>query len=299
MDIRQAVKRVTDLRYREIRFPAFGREGKPVYHIRFFFGEGLMSMLYRAMTHIEYAEKHGYMPYIDLERYRTQYSVPGENAWERFFTQPKAYDPEQAKKGRYILSSCTPDRSGLKLYGEYWARAFSDYAEKGEYLRERIGVNPGILREMETSGIRTEGSLGVLARGTDYTSLRPKGHPAQPTAGEIAGMIDGALERRDYENIFLVTEDAAVRDRLLGRYGKRILLPEDGGVTEEYREGKMLYQSISAGKINDNARVYLKKILLLSRCEGLVAGKTNGSLMACILNGGKYGETSLFDRGFY
>ena len=64
-------------------------------------------------------------------------------------------------------------------------------------------------------------------------------------------------------------------------------------------ERKPLYKSLREADKISVAKVYLEKILLLSKCKYLIGGRTNGSLWACIFNDEKYEDVSLFDKGIY
>lgn len=69
------IKRINNLRYKEIKL---GKKREDViYVIRFFHGEGLMSMLYKALGNIEYAEQKGYIPMIDLKHFKNIYQNGG------------------------------------------------------------------------------------------------------------------------------------------------------------------------------------------------------------------------------
>ncbi|MCD8157615.1 MAG: hypothetical protein LUD77_01620 [Clostridiales bacterium] len=78
---------------------------KVLYVIRFYRREGLMSMLYKALHHIEYASHKGYIPYIDTKHFFNAYKIKGENSWEQFFSQPKAYQMASNKHRKVILAA--------------------------------------------------------------------------------------------------------------------------------------------------------------------------------------------------
>jgi hypothetical protein len=50
--------------------------------------QGLMSLYLQALRWIEYANKNGYLPYVDYKNYKTQYYDGNSNAWDYYFTQP-------------------------------------------------------------------------------------------------------------------------------------------------------------------------------------------------------------------
>lgn len=62
-------------------------------------------------------------------------------------------------------------------------------------------------------------------------------------------------------------------------------------------------QSILQQLLNKNPQKrgmeYLVKIVLLSRCKYLVSSITMGSIAAYSMNGGKYEDEMIFDKGVY
>lgn len=279
-------------------FKLFFKENKNdeiIYIIRFFPKEGLMSMLYKTLGQIEYAVNKGWIPYIDTQHFSNMYQVKDINSWESFFSQPMV--PREKNYTKYVIGN--PGRHGMELFTEYWASSFNNYEEKNEFLRRYIAVNKTNEKKVNeyTEILKLPTCLGVLCRGTDYVSLKPKGHPIQPSIDEIVEMIDDFL-KEEGSKIFLVTEDSKIKAKIDERYRKRVITIDDDIVFEQYHTGKMLADSIREQDKVSVASTYLIKILCLARCKRLVASKTNGSFMALILNGG-YTRTHVFDKGFY
>ena len=52
--------------------------------------------------------------------------------------------------------------------------------------------------------------LGVLARGTDYTLLRPYNHPIQPTITQLLNKAEKVIEKYQCKYIYLATEDSLI-----------------------------------------------------------------------------------------
>lgn len=285
MKTTEFIKKIYHIKDREFKlYLKQTDEDEVIYVIRFFPKEGLMSMLYSALKQIEYAISKGWTPYIDTQHFSNMYQVKKINSWECFFSQP-TITVKSKKSKKYIIGS--PMRNGTDLFKQYWAEAFANYEEKSGFLTKYIKLLPEI--ENKVIGYREEFELdkciGVYCRGTDYISLKPKGHPVQPSVDEMIKKISEFLEKES-ANIFLVTEDAKIKETLLQQFGERIVTLKEDKVFENYKEGKMLSDSIESQNKIDVASTYLMKILCLARCKRLIASKTNGSLMALIFNGG-------------
>lgn len=186
------------------------------------------------------------------------------------------------------------------LFGPYWSSAFDNFKEKAEWINQHVRVNSRIVNEIEELATQydVENCIGLYLRGTDYISLRPSGHYVQPALEEIIPAIDQFIEKYDAP-ILLVTEDNSFIDGLIYRYGNRIRVAIPENVIKSYKSGAVLSKSIAKQNAIRNGQQYLEKILLLSRCRYLIAGKTNGSLMSLIWNGDRYEDCFLFDKGLY
>lgn len=130
--------------------------------------------------------------------------------------------------------------------------------------------------------------------------MRPKGHPVQPNVDEVCDCIRKYLNLYN-RKVFLVTEDAEIKRKIMEEFPNKIVLIENDIVFNDYNKKDMLSNSIKKNDLNkiEVAKTYLIKILLLSKCRYLIASKTNGSLMALIMNGGKYEDSYLFEKGYY
>ena len=300
MKVVEIAKKIYHIKDREWKL--FFKENKKndevIYVVRFFPKEGLMSMLYKTLRQVEYAVSKGWVPYVDTQHFSNMYKVKGVNSWECFFTQPKV-PCEKKKYRKYVIGN--PGKHGTECFTEYWASAFNNYDKKNALLNKYIAIDNAIEKKVDEYAEKLQLStcVGVLCRGTDYVSLKPKGHPIQPSVDEVAAVIDKFLEEED-SRIFLVTEDSKIKAAISEQYKGKIITIDEDVVFEKYHEGKMLADSIGGQDKIRVASVYLIKILCLARCKRLIASKTNGSLMALILNGGGgYIQTHVFDKGFY
>lgn len=269
-----------------------------VYVIRFFKREGLMSILYKACEQLEYVEMQGYIPYIDMKHFPTIYKCDG-NAWECFFEQP-AEKELLNKKGKKVILAWTSRPPKTKWYEVYWAEAFCNYKEKNRIFSDYIRIKPEIQKKIDEIGkqLHIENCIGLLVRGTDYAALKPEGHPIQPELSDVMNKLDEFIEKY-HAKCFLVTEDKEIRSKMLTRYGEQIVTIPDDITMDNYQEGKMLGDSIEKNRSIVIGERYLEKIVLLSRCRYLIASRTNGSLMALIMNNEAYEDCWVFDYGMY
>ncbi|SCY70088.1 hypothetical protein [Butyrivibrio sp. INlla14] len=147
--------------------------------------------------------------------------------------------------------------------------------------------------------------LGVLARGTDYTQLKPKNHPVQPSFEQIADECEKRIKKKKYKYIYIATEDKKAVEYFQERFPNcEVLVNKRKYYDNFYADGttNLTVESFGYGRKHDRelkAVEYISSLVLLSRCDELIAGDCGGSRAAIYLNGGEYKRTYLFDLGRY
>lgn len=273
------------------------------------FGCGLFSFVFTHLGWMAWARRNDYIPVIDMRSYRTIYHRKGErgkvNVWDLFFEQPAGYsleDIERAHDVTIVNSFAVPpgERNFRPDIGDSEnVESFIGLGEWRTVAREMVRPRPSALdrfRSPELEEALQHGVLGVLARGTDYLALRPKGHPVQPSVGQLLEATESYLRdgHRD-ERIFLVTEDAAIANAFVERFGDRVILSKQQFV--DYSGGYLYESGEIVGNVARGA-AYLKAIVDLSRCKALIAGRTSGTMGAVLLSKG-FDFTKVFALGTY
>ncbi|MCQ2081384.1 MAG: hypothetical protein MJZ11_06975 [Lachnospiraceae bacterium] len=240
------------------------------------------------------------IPYVDMLHYKTQYKLKGKkNPWEAFFSQPPEFDEKYLDLNPpKILSRYSPPEYEVNnLFTQY---DFGLYSEKKKVFDSLFRFSPDITDNLDriAMDMNISDCIGVYARGTDYNALKPKNHHIQPSASQLIEKCDEYIKEHDLK-IFLVTEDNSIYSEFLNYYGDRIVKFDEDIHFDSYSEKVPLHEKIMSYDSIHVAQVYIKKILLLSKCKYLVGGKTSGSLWACIFNDEQYKDVYLFDNGVY
>lgn len=256
-------------------------------------GLGLFAYYVTMLARIEYALRHQMIPVIDMKNYANTFHKKNEvgkvNTWELFFEQPCNVSLEEALKSgkaRYVwddIPAYHPNDSLDFLYNDDIVSYYHAVAEK--YIRFQPDVLEVLQRkEKEILGAPDKRGrvLGVLARGTDYTGLKPYYNPIQPELEQLIRVIDEYCTRYSCERIFVATEDAEILEKLIRVYGSRLLY------TDQKRVSKVttyLYenQEFTDREPFERGIEYLTSIYLLSQCNGLIAGRTSGTVGTCIM----------------
>ena len=265
---------------------------------------GLFSLVLTNLGHIKYAIEKGYIPLVDLQNYNPFYqggATDNKNIWEYYFEQPYGYGLNDIKNSKKIILGNGIVTSDLEYpddniaYDEQKIDFWKSIAQK--YLI----VNEEIVKEAEKIADKIFGTskiLGVLARGTDYINMKPYNHPVQPSPEQLMEKIDEVMVKQGCDKIYLATEDKGIFSKMKNRYGDKIIALD---VERHETKGNQNINDVRRMQEKDDytmAKDYLITILLLSKCDCLVAGNTSGSIGALLLNK-EYEYQYIFNLGRY
>lgn len=271
-------------------------------------GLGLFAYYITMLAWIDYALKHDLIPVIDMQNFENQYHEEGQvgkvNTWELFFEQPCGVSVEEALasgKARYVWSdipSYHPNDSLDFLYNREIVAYYHSLAQK--YIRLQSDVEEYILQqERKIFGeCSNKDIIGVLARGTDYVDRKPYYNPIQPDVSELFVKIDEYSQTYGCKKIFVATEDLLILNKFQKRYGECLLFTDQKRVTKVKTELCDDKQFMSVPP-KMRGMQYLSSIYLLSRCKGLIAGRTAGTVGAVLQGGVNYEFLHIVTKGRY
>lgn len=266
---------------------------------------GLASHAITNLGHIAMALHAGYIPVVDTVRpdniFKEISIMTGQNAWELFFQQPfgKRLD-EVPEDGRVVYTAGIPQLrpdeniASNEAALDFWRRMARKFMPvSGDILKLADEV-------AEQLGMKGKRVAGVLCRGTDYVSTRPYQHPAQPEVEEVICKAKEVMEQYDCELCYLATEDESVWQAFRKELGDRLVCSQT--IYYEGTEDRMLCDVNAQWNVNvlEKNREYLTALVLLSRCNCFLSGKTSGMVLALLLaenfeyfytwDHGRYGE---------
>ena len=269
---------------------------------------GFMAHFVRALSMIAYADRKAMMPVIDMKTSRSvyiyDYEVGKVNAWEYYFEQPGeiSLDEALARKDSIIIppsfNTYSRPNSSLGFYydygGElsYWRDICRKYIRLSAPLRERL--------EREKQAFSGKRVLGVSVRGTDYTAFRNTNHPVQPSAEQVIAKVQEVMSAKNFNAIYLSTEDKNIVAKFMSHFGDSILLPEQEYVNFDPILRKDI-SNYSGNRENDrylSGLEYLTSKLLLCECDGLVTSMSGGAICAMLFSEG-FDYLHVFDLGVY
>jgi len=279
---------------------------------------GIGSILSLVITNIIYARKLGYIPVVDLLNVESQYhdkvKVGVENAWEYYFLQPSNYNLQDISNSKNVIISI--GESGNKkiinkrniankiyLFDKENINVILEYKK---YYKEYIKFIPEIKEKFENDYIKilkNKGRvLGVIGRGTDFISKKPKNHRVIPEPSVLLNKVIEIYKQEKFDYIYLATEDNDIfklfkdefSDKMLDNEQKRI---SQSDIENHYRlsDAEFDYGERQKYKLGID---YLSSINLLSKCSGICGGVTSATAIAYIMSNG-YEFEYFFDLGIY
>ena len=240
---------------------------------------------------LEYLGK-GYIPLIEVDSYGNVFnsfnknSSKDKNLWEMLFNQPFNYSISEVKKNAKNIVNlyCTCNNmapSEIAVYSSETTIQF--YRERAKkYMPVKMEIIDEVNFLWKKFFNNSNNVLGVLARGTDYNSLTPGGHSKAPTVEKIIEDVKKMDANYTYDWIYLTTEDDTIKENFTQVFGPKlkILQKKNNEYVKDYIALNKNFQGMEFQKL------YLKSIIILSKCLDIIASRCNGAMGAFVLSKG-------------
>ena len=266
---------------------------------------GLFSFVCTNIGWIKYAIDQGYIPVIDMQSipniYLEKKDVGKKNAWEYYFEQPCGYSLKDIRHSQNVILSDGGSPKDFPMITMYKNGNISMWRD---IYKEYIRVVPDIAKEIEDETRKIKSAyrriVGVNVRGTDYTELKPSGHPRQPSMDEAILITHEKIAEWGCDAIYLATEDEAIVDRFLQEFGDQVILPDV--LRYDYRKEHNTYITQNGfNRKNDRylrGREYLVKIGVLSNLDYIITSYMGSTYGMSLMNKEHIGEY-YWDLGLY
>lgn len=261
---------------------------------------GLCCLILYCFEFLRLANKHKYIPIVDFSKSKTIYNdkdKDNQNIWELFLKQPTKYSIKDISKAKFVcyvnekqitnaLSFYTCLEQNKKSFLEIW----KETANKSIHFTDEIEL--AAHKFIDFHKIIANKTLVILARGTDYTAIRPIDHPIPPTVNEIIKQADKTIKKYNLSKIFLLTEDMQIQQELSSYYGKMLIKADQP------------MHKYHSGFLGDNQRygqqqgmAYMTSLCIAQKCNYLVCANTCGSVFLRAIGNFKY--IYCFKKGYY
>ena len=249
----------------------------------------------------------GFVPIIDLESYKN--SINGfrikhlkGNPWEYYFKQPFGYKyrivKKKAKNIKYFECKLNWIIPSPKIFinkksMNYWHNMAIKYVPiKKEIIKKSNNIINRIFNE-------SRNILGVLLRGTDYITRKPKGHAIPPKTEDVIKDAKILDDKYKYDWIFLATEDNIIRQDFITAMGKKVkYLLNKNNITYNYTKKKLLAYNINFRRNINYHKIYLLNIIILSKCLDFLGAITSGTVGVFMITEG-FRNSKVYNLGHY
>ena len=260
--------------------------------------------------HIRYALSNGMLPVIDLQHFPNMYLDPrmlGKvNAWEYYFCQPFGIGLDEAYNGQnVIMSSGEPisPRPGINGVMELFNNVNNELTEwrmirKLGLLRIQPKIYESIMAEYNSIISKDDRVLGVILRGTDYVALKPNNHFIPPPIEVAIKTANDLRNQWSCNKIFLATEDYDIVARFKEFFKDVCVITKRQYVHYDGRQSIAFYHTNRENDFYLLGKEYLTQIVILSKCNCLLASLCGGTTGAILMSDG-FENTVIFNLGRY
>lgn len=252
-------------------------------------GVGFFAELGVTLIKLYFADERGFTPYIywgENYLYYEPEGIEGEkNAFLHYFA-PASHIMD-IHRARHVVKSEMRHYEQVKaLFGAVSYDVSEDYVDAmAEMLRKYIRYNnrtEQYLRQHFRELLGEAKTLGVHFRGTDFRK-QYNNHPVAVRIEQTVETVKKLLAEKDYEQIFLATDEQRAVDVFRKEFGEQVRVYDDtyrdkGGddsiafSTDERRHHKYLL-----------GQEVLRDQYTLTHCAGLVCGYSNVTFLARIM----------------
>lgn len=282
-----------------------------------------LGAFFRQTIHAVYdADSMGAIPVVNYEKscpYFEKAEFKGtDNPFEYYFNQSNVFNKNDILKSQNvivfkpwyfqridknlgILKNDIDMPIGYKNINENYLRVLGNIVKKYIKLNGEASkfINSSIEKEFPV-GWQNKKILAVHVRGTDF-ALHWEQHPNIVQPDEFFKAIDEAIEKKDFEYIFLATDDSARLEIFKKKYGSKLLYFKD--VHRSDGTVNVTFEKIDRADNNYlNGLEVLRDMYTMAYCNGFVAGLSQVSVSARIINRSfskTYEYEKIIDKGIY
>jgi hypothetical protein len=244
-------------------------------------GRGLFSLLSSILCWLNFADRHGFIPVIDLKNFKTVYNEDSpvnenENSFNYYFELNNGYSLESVYASKNVIFT-------LNGYPKGYSYSITNVPDLIQTWKKHIQIKPYIARLVDNVERNFTGkTVGIHFRGQEMRTAA--GHWFPPTKKQMFHAIDRMVDRCGFEKMYVVTEDQRLLESIISKYGSSV------HYSDHYRTtGSNAYSQYP--RQNHKYLLGLEVLvdmLVLSRCQGLVHCTSNVAEMAKFLNEEQY-----------
>ena len=283
-----------------LELKSYGNEypEKIIYHIGAFgCSVGFFAEFLYALIRLYFAKDRGFVPYINWGKdflYYEESGVDDEYNGFLYYFEPVS-EVQSINKASYVLdaTSCQISDVQNRSLHTYGYAVTDEYMDAlSSMIRKYIRYNEKTKTYLESGYDRLIGDRKALAvhfRGTDYRR-QYNNHPVFVTVEQEIEEVRKLLNTKDYEVIFLATDEQDAVTRFRQEFGNLVEIFED---TWRADSGDESIAYSHSDRKNHHYLLGLEVVrdqYMLTRCDGLVCGISNLTLSARMMRKAWYDQ---------
>lgn len=265
-------------------------------------GAGFFANFFYVVRGLIYAEKHGYIPVVDMENYwmeevnEIRKINETKNAWCYFFNQVSKFSLAEVYQSKNVILS-----DGFEILDtDHYLRNKSTeifmsrdkLKQVGRVIDQYIAINFTTKQYLENKKINLNWdprkTLGIFVRGGAYNEhSEAKAWVNHPKFSDILQQAFEILHNKKIKKIFICTEDFRIYQDLKTELKNFEIIPSlrysKNLTIESWLSSQKLRTKGGDNGINlgyEKTLAYLSEIILLSECESLIVTPNNPSVYA-------------------
>lgn len=249
---------------------------------------GMYATIRRILEWLNFADTLGAIPVVSLGKNGTYYDEGMDhitkNVFEYYFLPVSEISTDEVKDC-YNVISCRNSHSNFYLKHGYDAKSYEitedEIRRLGYIYKKYIHMNKTTEQFINSeilNLLNNKNTLGIHIRGTDY-KLGLKGHPNVISIAEYIDITRKVLEGKNYEQIFLATDDLGILKKFQDDFGDKLVYYNDVvrtsgkvGPHNTYNERPLHYYKLGLEVIRD--------VYTLASCDSLICGLSQVSFAA-------------------
>lgn len=272
-------------------------------------GVGFFAELGMTLIKLYYADERGMTPYVRWGEGYVYYEPEGirgeKNAFLHYF-KPVSEVASIEQACHVVFQESWHCNQVKALYGAVSYEVSQDYIDAmarmlGKYIQYNDRTKQYLEREYERL-LGDRKTLAVHYRGTDFNKGY-NNHPIPVQVEQEIGLARKLVGEKDYEQIFLATDESAVVTRFRQEFGDLVKVYEDTFRDDGSGESIAFSQSERENHHYKLGLEVLRDQYTLTHCEGIVCGYSNITFIARVMRRAwfdrEWEDYCLIDNGLY
>lgn len=261
-------------------------------------GYGFFAEYRDMLDFLYFADEHGLTPSVEFgELFNYE---PG--SFTKYFKPVSGLAREDVLSAKNVVEAIDKHRYGLNRFATH----DNAYGITDEYVASRACVTAKYIElsdemkdyvdESKQGFSDMRNVLGVHVRGTDFKAGYID-HPAFVTFEEYLDKTIEVMEAKDFEKVFIATDDDGALELFKNRLGDKLLYFTD--VNRATGDKAVVFDDKTRSPFELGKQV-LRDMMTLAECGGIIMGLSNVGVCSLITNKAKFPEyksVTILDKG--